>query len=309
MNPIAVPGLQLRQLRTFVTIVEAGTLTAAADRLFKTQGAVSHDLKALERVTGVQLIDRDHQRIELTAAGAALLPRAEGLLAHAEAAEAEMREFRLGRRVVLRIGSLPSLARRVGQAVLRFRESDPAVTIRLVTDHTQRLTDLLAAGRLDMVIAETAVRRGVSMTMLGHDRFQVALPAADRAAYEPARAADLLGRDFIGFDRDRETPRMAERFFAIAGAYPEAAVEATDIWQILELVGAGMGYGLLPESVIAESADVVGVDADPPLVREIAILTRHPDPPSGRVQRFRNVVEQTWADRYGSPTGLSEVAL
>ncbi|MBS1843116.1 MAG: LysR family transcriptional regulator [Actinobacteria bacterium] len=252
-------------------------------------------------MAGVQLIDRNHQHLELTAAGAALLPRAEGVLAHIKAAEEEMREFGLGHRMVLRVGTLPSLVRRIGDAVLRFRESDPCTTVRLVTDDTDRLTNLLAGGRLDIVIAETAVRQGVGMTILGHDPFQVALPAREPTPIGPIRAADLLDRDFITFDRDREMPRMAERFFAVAGAYPEAAVEATDVWQILELVGAGLGYGLLPESVIGESPHVIGVDADPPLAREITIQTRHPDPPSGQVLRFRVLVEEIWADRGGSP--------
>jgi DNA-binding transcriptional LysR family regulator len=295
---MAPPGLQMRHLHTFVTIVEAGTLTAAADRLFKTQGAVSHDLKALEEIAGVRLLDRDGQRIALTLAGAALLPQAQGILARAEAAEAEMREFRLGRRGVLRLGSLPSLAGLLGEAVLRFRGADPDTTVRVVTGQGERLTDMLQAGRLDLVVAETVARRGISVTPLGRDRFQVALPCGDPAAGEVIRAADLLGRDFIGFNRDHETPRMAERFFAPTGVYPEAAVEATDFWQIIDLVGAGMGYGLLPAGVIAASEKVIGVATDPPLIREIAIQTSKPDSEQTRVKRFGELVQKCWDEPF-----------
>jgi DNA-binding transcriptional LysR family regulator len=289
------PGLQLRHLQTFIAIVEAGTLTAAAERLFKTQGAVSHDLKSLEQVVGVQLIDRDRQRIELTAAGDALLPHAEGLLARTAAAEGEMREFRFGRRVALRVGSLPSLARRLGTVVRRHRELEPGTTIRIVTDRGERLTDLLAAGRLDLVVVDAVARNGITTRLLGHDHFQVVLPAGDtRAGGPPVTARELLGRDFIGFNRDVETPRIAERFFAATGAYPDPVVEATDFAQILDLVAAGLGYGLLPAGVVAGSERVVGIPTDPPLVREIAVQTRDPGPMPAPSGRFRELLEESW---------------
>jgi DNA-binding transcriptional LysR family regulator len=288
------PGLQLRHLHTFLTIVEVGTLTAAADRLFKTQGAVSHDLKSLEQIVGVRLMDRHRHRIELTSEGSALLPLAEGLLARARAAEAEMREVRLGRRLVLRVGVLPSLGRRMGSVVHRFRREEGDVSVRVVTAQSERLTDLLVAGRLDLVVSESTIREGVDSTLLAQERFQVALPATDPVSKDQIAAADLAGRDFIGFNRELSTPRIAERFFASTGTYPETAVEATDCWQIMELVGAGIGYGLLPVSVIAGYPNVVGVDTDPYLARELVVQTRRLGPLSISAETFRGLIEADW---------------
>ncbi len=70
---ITLIAMEVRHMRTFVAIAEAGALTRAAERLFKTQGAVSNDVKALEQSLGVELIDRSGQRVKLTTAGAALL--------------------------------------------------------------------------------------------------------------------------------------------------------------------------------------------------------------------------------------------
>src|SRR3546814_20701650 len=74
-------GISIRQLEVFVAIAAAGTVRAAAQRLFVTQPAVSMALSELERQLNAQLFDRERGRLHLSPRGKELLPMAQEIIA------------------------------------------------------------------------------------------------------------------------------------------------------------------------------------------------------------------------------------
>ncbi len=82
--------MDLRQLRYFVAIAEAGSLSAAADGLGVAQSALSRHLAGLEHGLGARLFDRGRRGVSPTGAGALLLGRARAILAEIEATRAEL---------------------------------------------------------------------------------------------------------------------------------------------------------------------------------------------------------------------------
>ncbi|MEX1143172.1 MAG: LysR family transcriptional regulator [Thermoleophilaceae bacterium] len=271
----AAPGvskIQVRHLETFLAIVGAGTLTAAADRLYKTQGAISHDLKALEDILGVTVIDRSGQRIELTPAGAALLPHAQELIARIHAAEGAMQRIRHGDRTIVRIGAVPSLAQQAVPYVAGFRREQHDFLFKLVTGDARGLGDALFAGELDLVLAETDPRDGIKSSALDSEEFRVVLSERDPLAASPRLSiAQLAERDFVGLGRDVATPAVTQRFFSSVDRYPDPAVEVTEFWLMIELIRAGGSFCLLPVSAVERADGVVAVPPDPPLERQVAI--------------------------------------
>src|SRR5262245_24733128 len=119
--------MQLRHLKTFLTIVDEGTLTAAASALFKTQAAVSQDLKALETGLGLELVDRSGQRVQLTQAGQVLVPMARRLIGELTEVEAEMERIRAGESPIVRIACLPSVAMQVAEVLASYAGQHPDV--------------------------------------------------------------------------------------------------------------------------------------------------------------------------------------
>src|ERR1700760_85732 len=81
-----MPGVELRQLATFVAVAEEGSFTRAADRLHVVQSAVSAGVRSLERELDARLFDRSTHKVALSDAGRALLPEARATLASAAAA-------------------------------------------------------------------------------------------------------------------------------------------------------------------------------------------------------------------------------
>lgn len=125
--------LDPRRLRILLSVAEEGSFSGAAQRLSLTQSAVSQQMAALERETGVSLLLRSPQGVSLTEAGTLLAQRASRLLAGVAAVEGELRtagesppEVRLGSFTSAGVELLP-------QALRAFRAAFPGVRVSLVT--------------------------------------------------------------------------------------------------------------------------------------------------------------------------------
>src|SRR5215218_9484437 len=101
-TPVRVPAyhgpMELRQLRTFVVVAEELHFRRAADRLHLAQPSVSQQIRTLEAELGVDLFDRNRRGAVLTAAGTALLPEAQEVIARADRAVTVARAHGKGER-------------------------------------------------------------------------------------------------------------------------------------------------------------------------------------------------------------------
>lgn len=270
--------MQLRHVETFLAILDAGTLTAAAAQLYKTQAAVSQDLKALESALGLELIDRSGQRIALTAAGQAFAPMARRLLGEVADTTAEMARIRAGERPIVRIGCLPSLAPRVCALFAAFTETRPDTRWSVITALRGALIDGVRQSRYDLVLCEAQVEDEIANIPLSREPLRVVLPAAHPlAAARCVRPDDLGDLPYIGLDRGMGATVEAQRFFAAGGHPPVPSVEVNDTRMVLDLVARLHGFGIVPVSALADESgsvpagSVVSVATDPPLVRQLSM--------------------------------------
>jgi DNA-binding transcriptional LysR family regulator len=265
--------VQLRQLETFLTIVDEGTLTAAARRLYKTQGAVSHDLRLLERNLGVSLIDRTGQRIRLTAAGASLLPHAREVLLRIRDIENAMQRLKQGATDTIRIGSLPSVSSALVDYISRYRKKAPWVHFTVFTDLHKPLIDRLLAGVLDVTVTEPELSSDFQASDLGVEPHVIVMRASQPLAQRSeVSARDLLELPFIGFVRELGSSRVAEQFFTTVGDYPPPVVEVEDYRLMKEFIRREGGYGVMPMSSLRGEQDLVGLKPAPPLKRQLVAL-------------------------------------
>ena len=121
--------MQLHQLRYFVAVAENRHFTQAADIVGITQPSLSKQIHTLEVDLGAPLFDRIRGNVTLTAAGEALLPLAQRILADVETARREVQELVGLRRGRVRLGATPSLCTSLAPEVLRrFRDAHPTST-------------------------------------------------------------------------------------------------------------------------------------------------------------------------------------
>src|SRR4051812_1778317 len=124
--------LNATRLNVLREVVSSGSFSAAADALSYSQSAVSQAIATLEGEVGTTLIERDRGGVRPTAAGAALVTHAEGILGRMEAAETELAAIAGGEAGRLRIASFPSAgATLVPQAIAAFSAGHPGVEVTL----------------------------------------------------------------------------------------------------------------------------------------------------------------------------------
>lgn len=191
-------------IRTFVTTSDKASMTAAANALNLTQGAVSQQIKRLEEVLGQSLFERGRRGLRLTRCGERLLDRAKRLLQLNDEIIAEMGGKAVAGRV--RIGVPYDLVGTLLQPVLKtYAEAYPQVEISLVCASSPELAAALAAGTIDLAVIEEragptageclAVDRLVWVGARGGSaRLKRPLPVsmvADTCAFRPAVLAAL----------------------------------------------------------------------------------------------------------------------
>ncbi|MEV6149386.1 LysR family transcriptional regulator [Nonomuraea sp. NPDC052129] len=141
--------MDLRQLRGFVAVAGAGTVTGAANNLGLAPASVSEQVRRLEDSLGVALFERTPQGMRLTGPGATLLTRAQGLLDHAD----EVRRAVTGGRRQVRIGALEMLAAaKLAAVVRRLAERRPDLEVEVRSLTRQALLSEVARGELDAAL-------------------------------------------------------------------------------------------------------------------------------------------------------------
>ncbi|PTE06156.1 LysR family transcriptional regulator [Mesorhizobium helmanticense] len=192
-------NLDTALIRTFVTVADKASMTAAANALHLTQGAVSQQIKRLEEVLGCGLFERDRRGLRLTRAGERLLGKARRLLALNDEIWTEMNGNAVAGEV--RIGVPYDLVGTLLAPVLKtYAETYPQVEISLICASSPELAAALAAGTMDLAVIEERVGPSAGECLLvdrlvwvgakgGVARAKRPLPVsmvADTCAFRPA---------------------------------------------------------------------------------------------------------------------------
>jgi DNA-binding transcriptional LysR family regulator len=143
------PAISLGRLAAFAAVAEAGSFTAAAERLNTTKSAVSQAVSLLERELGAQLLQRSTRKLAITEAGETFLADCRALLAGAEAAMERARTGRAQPSGTLRLTSTHGTARMVTGWIAAYRERYPAMRVDYVP--TDRKLDLIGE-RFDLAV-------------------------------------------------------------------------------------------------------------------------------------------------------------
>jgi DNA-binding transcriptional LysR family regulator len=246
--------IDVRRLRVLRELADHGTVAAAAAALHLTPSAVSQQLAALARESGVQLLEPDGRRLRLTDAAHLLLEHAHALFAQLEQAEADLARHSAGHRRTLRIGAFPTaLSQLVAPVVAALRRADEPLDARAVeTDEPGCFTEL-ASGALDMVVsvqtsgAPQADDPRLHRTPLLADILDAVLPTDHRCAGAPTVALEeLAGEPWVLALPGSSCDDITRVVCAAAGFAPRA-VHRTNDWPATgALVAAGDAVALVP---------------------------------------------------------------
>lgn len=237
-----------RQLKAFVTLARTGSYTSTAGKLFLTQSAISHSIKALERDLGCSLLRKVGKNLQLTPAGEQLLSVADDILAKMRRARevlSNVNEWEGGR---LRMGAGPTACQYILPTVLReFRECYPKSEIILKTGDTPAALESLVKGDVDIAfVLQPERKHPIEFNLLFEDelRFLVSPlhPWAVRGRVERKQISD---EPFIFYNRNSYTFRMITRYFREEGITIQSSLELGSTEAIKELLKISLGIGVL----------------------------------------------------------------
>jgi DNA-binding transcriptional LysR family regulator len=245
----------LRHLTLFLAVAEERHFGRAAKRLGMSQPPLSEQIQVLEQSLKVQLFDRSHRSVQLTAAGAAILPAVRKFVEQMGRVELAVREAVAGRHGVLTIGAIQSAMVDPLPGVIRELEQQlPAVTISVVEIDSGDAVRALELGDIDVALARLDGDLGptVRTRALITDRVCVALPR-DHALAKSASVslASLAGEPFVMCPR-AITPTYFDRLMSACNAHgfsPRILHEARSVTSQIALVGCGQGIALVPSQV------------------------------------------------------------
>jgi DNA-binding transcriptional LysR family regulator len=285
--------MTLVQLQVLVAVVEAGSFTAAAERLGMTQSAASHALAALEAELGVRLLERHRQGITPTSLGSQVLDHARIMLLEAEHIRqliAVTRGLAAGR---VRVGSLPSVSARLLPGILRaLQQRYPKIEVVLFEGTDQEVSEWIQMRIVDVGFV-TEPLAGLETTEIAQDEvYGVVAAGHPLAGAGQVQVAQLAAEPFIlskgGCEpMIREIYRQAEVVF-------HSRYELGDMSTILAMVQEGLGVSIVPALSLPDALPgIVALRLDPPLYRHLSLATLAGAPPPA-VQAFIGQA-QIWA--------------
>ena len=243
--------MRLRHIEVFHAVMQAGSLSKAADLLCISQPAASKMLASAERSVGVALFTRAHGQLRPTREAELLFAETKGLHERLESVRRLARNLNARPGGHLRVGCVPSIGLSLlPEAVAQFAKQYPEVSLSIQTDHTDELCSSLLARELDIGIAfDPPVRAGIEATELGRARLAWLGPPDETPANgAPFRLADMQSDRWIGLDPADPLGSLIDRKLRELGLEARApAIEVRTYYLARALVDCGAGYAIVDE--------------------------------------------------------------
>jgi LysR family hca operon transcriptional activator len=243
--------MELRHLRYFVAVAEAGSLTVAAQReLHTSQPSLSRQIRDLEREVGAQLLTRRARGIELTPAGRAFLDHARSVLSQVEAATEAARRVARPTKPCFSMGFLTGHELTwMPEALKILRDELPNIDVMISSQYSPLLADSLLKGKIDAAFLRR--EKGVpelAYRVLVKEPLTVILPNDHRlAAAKAIGPRDLVGETFVTVSNTAPVLRgVIDNYLKRSGIKITPAHEADHVTMGMSLIASTGGLGLLP---------------------------------------------------------------
>lgn len=267
--------MELYQIGYFIEIARQRSFTRAAERLHMAQPALSQQMKNLEAELGTPLFIRGRKETQLTAAGKAFLPRAEALLAQAEAAKmivSDVAQLRGGKLLVAAIPSVSACL--LPEVIHSFSKQHGKVELQLIEDSSERVAENVESGLADIGFLQLPASKAAFETQALITEPFVLLAASSHAIAKQKEVLlkQLAAESFIFYKgRARDTALEACRK---AGFEPRIACESGELETIRALVAAGLGVAVVPQLAASHLPKTIRAVTirEPRLQRQIAAV-------------------------------------
>lgn len=271
--------MNIRQIETFLCVADAASFRRAAERLHRSQSAVSVHVQQLEEELGVPLFERTTRRVSLTAEGRTLLIRCKSVMADLKAVAHELKEEAGLRRGRVSIGTSPSIStHRLPPIIAAYQAAYPGVTLELheafakgmYDDVRERVTDFAIGPKLEGL-------KDFDTRPVIKDPIVAVLPVAyPLNGRKSVSLEEIAGQPHLSMPKGTAIRTVIEDAFKAGGYAFAPKFEVIHQQTLFSLVEVGLGVTILPLMSVPQERSpnyqVAHLRA-PVIVREICLVT------------------------------------
>jgi LysR family hca operon transcriptional activator len=244
-------GVELRHLRYFVAVAEAGSLTVAAgQRLHTAQPSLSRQIRDLEYEVGVPLLIRSAHGVELTDSGRAFLDHARLALVQVEAATEAARRVAHPAKPTFALGFLTGQEMDwLPEAMRILRDELPNIEVSISSQYSPDLAQALLRGKLDLAFMRPEAQMpGLNYIVIVKEPLVVAMPSDHRLVPKNAVALqDIQGEIFVGISNTAPTLQVViDDYLKRSGMNLRPAHSVDNLAMAMSLIASTRGVALLP---------------------------------------------------------------
>ncbi|MCP2179753.1 LysR substrate-binding domain-containing protein [Prauserella alba] len=294
--------MDIAQLRDFISVVEAGSLSTAAGRLHVSQPALSQRMTQLESRLGAQLLVRGPRGVRPTPTGTALYRDAQQLVRQFDRLARDVADHRDNVHGPVAVGLPTTVAAPLAPALFDWvKHHYPGIHLQLFESMSGYIHELLLAGRLDLaaVFREDDAPRAGEVPLYSEELYLVGQPDPPPPSDDEVALSDLHAVPLVTPGANSHLRALIDRTFAAAGLRPAVVGDVESLGTMLRIAAGGQACTILPLSVVAGRGEVRGLGVrrivDPGLRRHVAVRTTTEtyEPREAVVAVRRGVVEVT----------------
>lgn len=296
----------MQQLRMLREVSHRGTISAAAESLNYTPSAVSQQLAALERSSGVAVLERVGRNVRLTDAGRELVRHAGDLLAGMERAQAALEQVNSEVKGTIDVTVFESIAGTLVVPMLELAgQRYPDLTVRVALLEPDLALEQLARGEIDLAFAmdyshtRIVPADGIEFDEVLTEPFKLIVPPGEGRHGDTASLDEFADRGFIFQPSAMSCGRSIVEACRSAGFEPRLAHSIDDYPVIARMVSAGHGVAMIAalgvSAAVDQGVDIGVIDLDPPITRSVMIGYRSVSAERPAVRAVRDLVAEVAA--------------
>ncbi|MBI4530083.1 MAG: LysR family transcriptional regulator [Candidatus Latescibacteria bacterium] len=274
--------MDLQQLLIFKTVVETKSFTRAANNLFLTQPAISHQIRGLEEELGQRLLERERKRVHPTDAGEVFYDYTRRIVSLVEESKAVLDDLRIGRKGRVSVAAIGTMADYVFPDFMdTFRTTHPGIQMILRTAGGEEVKEMVASNAVDLGVLGSHIGTPEFTTIpLFKDQIlpfvHLAHPAATAGR---ATLAELAREPLIQLGSWKSWKNYIMSLFSQIGVNPDVQFQLDSIEAVKRMVEKGLGFTIIPR--LAAEAEIqagtlvpIELIDIPPFYRDILLIYR-----------------------------------
>jgi len=271
----------LVDLRLFVAVAEARSITRGAAGASLALASASARIKGLESALGVALLKRGRRGVALTAAGESLLGHARIVLHDVEALRGDLARYARGLKASVHLlANTAGLSEHLPKALAGFLRDNPQINVEVEERESADIAQAIAAGAADIGLAiDAALPETMRRFRFCEDRLVLVVARHDELANRRQLGfSEVLGRDFVGLASAAALQAHLAAQAARLGARLTFRARLKDFDAVCQMVAAGIGVAVVPEAAGKRFARAMKIRtvrlSDPWATRQLAICAR-----------------------------------